>query len=402
MKTKIFSILFILGLAFCNTQVFAQYGNEGGEDDFWTGTNSPMPDVTVTAQGNYWRNSVYQGTVVRDCFEYMQYCDVKYSGYDGRILEKGNCYETGGNYVCGSSPGSPEYGGGSGTQPPPPSSPPLSPDEDDDARKDCAGVKGGKAVNKEGCGCVGGTTGIDVNTTVNCPCAENASYNGSMASSNYSNYAKSLAAKFSPFDPKTTTQSEQVFAINNNSGVMEPSSILTVSTTGGSFASILTPNTEIIVHTHPYGGMPTPSPADFWDLANFKRNFKTSYIVAYDGSKYAMTIDDYDKLKVFEANNPYTVDDATAGFNTNSPIGIKWQKAGYDMLQSGFTGMEAEERALAMIMQQAGVTLMKAEPNSNVFKKIGAQQKTNADGTIASYIDDEGVEHPYYVKSDCK
>lgn len=267
----------------------------------------------------------------------------------------------------------------------------------EDPPKDCAGVVGGTAVNKPDCGCVGGTTGLALDQ---CPCPPAAAAAGITASSNYTSAIKSTAANFTPFDPNVTNQSEEAFAINKFTGNCTATSIISVATTGGGISSIIGPFVEFLVHTHPYGGLQTPSAKDFFQLANYRAtslNFTTSYIIAFDGSKYAMTIDDVTKLNNFIANNPNSIT-ASGEFDLSKAVGISWQSIGADLIGSGFTGLEAEERALARIMSEAGVILLKAEKDSDIFNKIDAEKKKNADGTLAK--DSSGYQ--LYVKSDCK
>lgn len=67
------------------------------------------------------------------------------------------------------------------------------------------------------------------------------------------------------------------------------------------------------------------------------------------------------------------------------------------MGQQGYTEQEAYERAMAYIMKQAGVTLVKANAGSNTFKKIGLRQKRDANGN--PMVNTNG--DPIYENADC-
>ena len=152
----------------------------------------------------------------------------------------------------------------------------------------------------------------------------------------------------------------------------------------------------MVVHTHPYGGYPFPSPADFFELANFESNFLMNYVIAYDGTKYAMVINDFSQLQAFVAANLGSIS-VTGGFDDNSTLGSQSLDMRNLLISQGYSSDEAYERTLAYIMKQAGVTLVKAKPGSDTFKKIGIRQKKNADGSPA--INTNG--DPIYEKTDC-
>lgn len=207
-----------------------------------------------------------------------------------------------------------------------------------------------------------------------------------------------LAAKvsqFTPFDPNTNTQPEQYFVVNYQNGSYTIGPIGTVSTTGGTMNGAGT-NTIIVVHTHPYGGYPFPSPSDFLELASFSSTFQMHYIIGYDGTKYAMVVNSYSQLQAFVAANPNAISQS-GGFNQSSSLGSQSNNIRNLLIAQGYSADEAYERTLAFLMKQAGVTLVKAQPNSNTFKKIGLKQKSNPDGTPMYNANNQ----PVYENADC-
>lgn len=226
------------------------------------------------------------------------------------------------------------------------------------------------------------------------PCNRSDRISGSTATLQYSVF-KPNALQFAPFDPNTQAQPEQYFIVNaiNGSNVADP--IQSLPTGGGQMQGV-TPNMVMAFHTHPNGGYPFPSPVDFFGLADFGANFQMHYVIAYDGTKYAMVVNSYTQLQAFVAANPGALA-ADAGFEATSRIGLQSQDMQDLLVAQGYSQDEAYERTLAYLMKDAGVTLLKANAGSDTFKKIGLRQKLNADGSPA--VNANGK--PVYEKADC-
>ena len=227
------------------------------------------------------------------------------------------------------------------------------------------------------------------------PCDASDIYSGATATLQYSSVLRTTVQQFTPFDPNTTTQDEQYFIVNDINGSYVPGPIQNLSTSGGSMQGI-TSSTVMVVHTHPYGGYPFPSPADFFGLANFSSNFMMHYVIGYDGTKYAMVINNYSQLQAFVNANPNAIGSG-GGFNLNTTLGLQWVTMRNRLEAQGYSVEEARERSYAYIMKQAGVTLVKAPVGSDTFKKIGIKQQVDQGGNPVVNSNGE----PLYENADC-
>lgn len=225
----------------------------------------------------------------------------------------------------------------------------------------------------------GGWEPVDVdNEGEDGPCNSTDIYSGATATIQYG-YLAPTVAQFAPFD-QSGTQPEQYFVVNDVNGVPQIGPVLTTSTIGGPMQGVGT-NTYMYVHTHPCCGLTSFSPADFFGLANFSSSFQIAYVVAYDGTKYAMVVNNSPQLQAFVANNPNAIA-PDGSFVQGTPIYNRLSAIANGLaVNSGYSYDEAYIRALAFLMKEAGVTLVKAPAGSNTFKKIGDIQKFNADGT---------------------
>lgn len=226
------------------------------------------------------------------------------------------------------------------------------------------------------------------------PCDAVDKYSGSTATLQYTGL-KPTVQEFTAFDPNVTDQPEEYFLVNDVNGSYVPGPIQPLPTTGGSMQGV-TSSTVMAVHTHPYGGYPSPSPEDFFSLDDFGSNFQIHYVVAFNGTKYAMVINNYSQLHAFVTANPGAIA-SDGSFNPGTTAGDEWWEIVYLLGQQGYSDLDAYERALAFIMKQAGVTLVKAAAGSDTFKKIGLRQKLNPDGTPAVNAQGE----PIYENADC-
>ena len=145
----------------------------------------------------------------------------------------------------------------------------------------------------------------------------------------------------------------------------------------------------MVVRTQTKGQTPYPSAADLINMATFPDNFMQQYVIAYDGTKYAMVVNSLSTLKAFKTLYGGQVDPATGNFRLFESMDLKASNIEGELRSRGVPENEAKERALAVIMKDAGVTLVKAEVNSNTFKKIGAIKEFDSGGK------------PVYVRADC-
>lgn len=225
------------------------------------------------------------------------------------------------------------------------------------------------------------------------PCNSQDRLSGATATLQYPIIAGQVA-NFAPFNPNVNNQPEQYFVVNNLNGAYVPEPVQTTTTTGGAMQGV-TSNTVMVAHTHPYGGFPSPSPGDFYGLGTFNSNFLMNYTIAYNGSKYALYVNSHSQLQAFLTNNPNAVN-SSGQFNPATTIGQQWYVIVATLGDQGYTELEAYERATAFVMKQAGVTMVKASPNSNTFKKVGLKIKMqNGTPVLNSYGD------PLFENADC-
>jgi uncharacterized membrane protein YgcG len=226
------------------------------------------------------------------------------------------------------------------------------------------------------------------------PCDATDQFSGAQATLQFTENLKHTIAQFTPFDNTITNQPEEYFLVNNLNGAYQNGPILPMPTTGGSMTGV-TSNTHMVVHTHPNGGFPFPTPSDFFYLANFTSNFMQHYVIAYDGTKYAMVINNWSQLTQFVNDHPNSIA-PNAGFVATSTIGVLASQMRTRLETQGYSADEAYERTLAYIMKQAGVTLTKAAAGSQTFKKIGIRQKMENGSPVV-----DGSGNPVYENADC-
>ncbi len=154
------------------------------------------------------------------------------------------------------------------------------------------------------------------------------------------------------------------------------------------------------VHSHPAEAYPGPSAGDIYQfigLNNTLYSVKTAYIVAADSSKYALNITDSVKLAAFLTANPANSSVSGANFIQTSTIGLSFKTVEDSFIAQGYSDNEAYERALSTVLQNSGITLLKALKNSNSFKKIDAQQVRDSNGNPIT----DGNGNNMYLKVDC-
>ncbi|UFH33826.1 hypothetical protein LNP04_09040 [Chryseobacterium sp. C-71] len=168
----------------------------------------------------------------------------------------------------------------------------------------------------------------------------------------------------------TTTIAQDPYSNNDPSN---PGTVsITVPPVGNYLAS---------AHSHPNYGAPPPSVADLYStLANSKNypTFQTSLIFVYNGTKYALVVNDRAKAIAFldaypSSSNTITVDGKKV-FNRNSQVGNDFNKIYDNYMQgrlpsySGSSQNDGLESAFAEILQKydAGVSIAKTDANGNL------------------------------------
>lgn len=288
---------------------------------------------------------------------------------------------TGGVGGSGSGGGNPPSGGGGGGSTPP--------------DPDCEGSGTGNRSSNYENPCGPGWVPIDDDPPpTEDPCSTSDAFSGASATSQYIGLS-STVQQFAPFDLNNTNQPEQFFVVDIINGSNVPGPIQTSTPNGGSINQSVTPNTVMVVHTHPFGALPGPSAGDYFALASFGSNFQISYIVAFDGTKYAIVINNLSQFQQFTANYANSLN-PDGSLDPNSPLGSPFYGLRQLLISQGYSYDEAHERALAYIMNQAGVRLTKAATGSNTFKKIGIRQKV-VNGIPQT--DPNGL--PIYENADC-
>jgi len=113
---------------------------------------------------------------------------------------------------------------------------------------------------------------------------------------------------------------------------------------------------------------------------------KDSYIYAYDGSKYVMHIEDTTLSRTFMTTNSYLLSaeglDANAGsFEEGSTIYDKYNDLYRSAVNANLSEFEAHDYAMVLIMQAAGVSLLKQESGSAAFKQMGVTETVTSSGS---------------------
>lgn len=124
-------------------------------------------------------------------------------------------------------------------------------------------------------------------------------------------------------------------------------------------------------------------------------NFTTSIIFAHDGSEYALVVDNQATLNnwysansggqnsIFDANGNYSL-----GTNEVFPKGSTLHDAYYDAslkYRISLDGNTAHDYAMVEALKGLGVSLLKKEKNSQDFKQLRSQKKTDTKGKV-TYI----------------
>jgi len=87
----------------------------------------------------------------------------------------------------------------------------------------------------------------------------------------------------------------------------------------------------------------------------------------------------------------------TNDFAVGSNLKNVFDQVKMDLIVANYSAEEAGSRAMAFVMKDSGITLLKASSGSNDFKKIGLNEVKNPDGTLKK--DSNG--NQVYETQDC-
>jgi hypothetical protein len=246
----------------------------------------------------------------------------------------------------------------------------------------------GEGAYMTSCGCIGGETGIDEcpedDTPIDSqdppaepdPCSE-AEIAAGVATTNLFKYnavsttMSQMPILFPSNQPPYSQQLEHGFNIKSVNGIISTTPIREGTATGLPAADY-TASVIADLHDHPAPGTFAPSARDLLGLDNRRdlmSGFTTSYVSSSDGNLYALYIDDPAKLNAFVDNNPGFVDSYN-NFNKDTNIGKMFWDTNDDLQRQGYTSQEAYTRATTLILQDAGVSLLKSDAKTIDFKKI--------------------------------
>jgi hypothetical protein len=102
-----------------------------------------------------------------------------------------------------------------------------------------------------------------------------------------------------------------------------------------------------------------------------------------------MVVTDSAALATFLASYPASANQSNDSFNPGSAMQDLYKDAKDSFIISGLSDDIAEERANAVVMAEAGITLLKAPANSTDFKQIQGTKTVDSNGNST------------FTKSDC-
>jgi hypothetical protein len=147
-----------------------------------------------------------------------------------------------------------------------------------------------------------------------------------------------------------------------------------------------------MLHSHPSSGYANPSAGDIYEFAGLYTSINTvttSYVLAADGTSYAMVVTDPDALATFLATYPASTNQLNDSFYPGSAMQKLYKDAHDSFTNAGLSDAVAEERANAVVMAEAGINLLKAPANSTDFKQIQGTKVQDSNGNNT------------FTKSDC-
>jgi hypothetical protein len=176
---------------------------------------------------------------------------------------------------------------------------------------------------------------------------------------------------------KTTIGTDAPSPIKTGLSTTEPSVTIGFSTSDTNYIP------SAMLHSHPSGVYANPSAGDIYGLAGLYTSIntvKTSYIVAADGTTYAMVVTDPTALATFLASYPASTNQSNDSFYPLSAMDNLYQAAYKSFTNSGLSDAIAVERANAVVMAEAGINLLKAPANSTDFKQIQGTKTVDSNG----------------------
>ncbi len=195
----------------------------------------------------------------------------------------------------------------------------------------------------------------------------------------------SVQSQIAALNPNTTI--EQAFSIRKSNKTYSTSPIQNLGATGGGIINYS--NSVASFHTHPSSN--APSAQDIIGLGymrSINSGFETSYVKTADGDMYAITISDSAAAQSFYNSFKGAVNSVNE-WDTNSSIGKDFARVRDSYVNSGKSVEEAYDHATAYVLNNSGITLLKAPNGSNDFTKIGTTKN----------VDENGVES--FSNSDC-
>ena len=147
-----------------------------------------------------------------------------------------------------------------------------------------------------------------------------------------------------------------------------------------------------MLHSHPSGVYANPSAGDIYEFAGLytsANTVTTSYVLAADGTTYAMVVTDATALATFLTTYPASTNQLDDSFKPGSAMQDLYQEAKESFINLGLSDDVAVERANAVIMAEAGINLLKAPANSTDFKQIQGTKTVDSNGSCT------------FTKSDC-
>ncbi len=147
-----------------------------------------------------------------------------------------------------------------------------------------------------------------------------------------------------------------------------------------------------MLHSHPSGVYANPSAGDIYGLAGLFTSINTvttSYVLAADGTTYAMVVTDPTALDTFLTTYPASDNQLNDSFKPLSAMDDLYQEAYISFTNAGLSDAIAVERANAVVMAEAGINLLKAPANSTDFKQIQGTKIQDSNGNCT------------FTKSDC-
>lgn len=158
-------------------------------------------------------------------------------------------------------------------------------------------------------------------------------------------------------------------------------------TTGGTSSGTVNtswPGAFADMHNHP--NAQPPSPGDMYNLISINQNhsgYDTRFVVAPDGSVYALVVVNLNTANTFVTNYP----SVNIGYGPDFPdlINDDFINAKISAQSQGYSNLIAEEMAMAFVLDKynSGMALLKQDGNGN-FKRLRTQENSSNGNTTYS------------------